>query len=89
MADLKQETEIYNIVRKILAETLKADEEKITLATRIINDLGAESIEIVTLLMEFEDTFNQEIPNRDAEKLLTVGDIVKYILEKMNSVGSK
>jgi acyl carrier protein len=76
--DTKTE-EIYNKVKKIIAEVLNIEEEKITPESKIVVDLGAESLDIITLLMEFEDAFNGKIPDEDAEKLVTVNDAVEYI----------
>ncbi|MCI0589308.1 MAG: acyl carrier protein [Planctomycetes bacterium] len=57
--------------------------EKITDATHFVNDLGADSLDTVELVMEFEDEFELSIPDEDAEKIATVGDAVKYIEEKV------
>jgi acyl carrier protein len=57
--------------------------EKITDATHFVNDLGADSLDTVELVMEFEDEFELSIPDEDAEKITTVGDAVKYIEEKV------
>ena len=74
--------EIYERVRKVIAEVLSLDEEKITMDSKIVDDLGAESLDLVTMLMEFEDEFNRKIPDEDAERLMTVKDTVEYITEK-------
>lgn len=74
--------EIYERVRKVIAEVLSLDEEKITMDSKIVDDLGAESLDLVTMLMEFEDEFNRKIPDEDAERLMTVKDTVEYIMEK-------
>ncbi|KAA3596512.1 MAG: acyl carrier protein [Candidatus Scalindua sp. AMX11] len=55
--------------------------EQVTLATSFVNDLGADSLDTVELVMEFEDAFNINIPDEEAEKIQTVGDAVKYIEE--------
>ena len=67
-------------VKQVVAEVFSSDESELTLETKFIDDLGAESLDIITLLMEFEDAFDKRIPEEDAEKLLTVGDAVKYIM---------
>jgi len=54
----------------------------VTPAASFIEDLGADSLDTVELVMAFEEEFNVEVPDEDAEKLLTVGDVVKYIEEK-------
>jgi acyl carrier protein len=74
-----QFNDVYAKVRKVIAEVFKKDESELTLQTRIVDDLGAESLDIITLLMEFEDTFDRKIPDEDVEKLATVGDTVQYI----------
>ena len=74
--------ETYTRVKKVIAEVLSLDEEKITMDSKIVDDLGAESLDLVTMLMEFEDEFNSKIPDEDAERLLTVKDTVEYIMEK-------
>ena len=72
--------EVYAKVTKVIAEVFKKEEKELTLETRIIEDLGAESLDIITLLMEFEDTFDRKIPDEDVEKLVTIGDTVQYIV---------
>ena len=79
------ENEIFEKVKKIIVDVLRIDAEKVTLNSKIIADLGAESLDIITLLMEFEDEFKSKIPDQDAEKLVTVENIVKYIAEKANA----
>ena len=56
-------------------------EEQIAKETSFINDLGADSLDTVELIMEFEDAFDMNIPDEDAEKIRTVGDAIKYIEE--------
>jgi acyl carrier protein len=80
MANDMQFDDVYRKVRKVIAEVLATDEKELNLETKIIDDLGAESLDIITLLMEFEDVFDRKIPDEDAEKLLTVGDAVRYIM---------
>ena len=70
----------FNRVKEVVAEVFNSDESELTLETKFIDDLGAESLDIITLLMEFEDAFDKRIPEEDAEKLVTVGDAVKYIM---------
>lgn len=74
--------EISLKVKKLLAEVLNVEEEKINENSKIVTDLGAESLDIVTLLMEFEDAFDMKIPDEDVEKLITVNDIIEYINQK-------
>jgi acyl carrier protein len=79
MAQMTQE-EVFAKVRKVVAEVFKLEESKISLQTKFMDDLKAESLDIITLLMEFEEAFDKRIPDEDAEKLLSVEDAVKYIM---------
>jgi acyl carrier protein len=79
MAQLTQD-EVFAKVRKVVAEVFKVEESQITLETRFMDDLKAESLDVITLLMEFEEAFDKRIPDEDAEKLLSVEDAVKYIM---------
>ena len=72
--------EVFAKVRKVVAEVFKVEESKILLTTKFMDDLKAESLDIITLLMEFEEAFDKRIPDEDAEKLLSVQDAVKYIM---------
>jgi acyl carrier protein len=65
----------------IVCEQMGATKEKVTEETSFINDLGADSLDTVELVMEFEDEFDINIPDEDAEKIQTVGDAIKYIEE--------
>lgn len=73
---------IFEKVRSIIVEQLDVDEEKVTLTANIQDDLGADSLDIVDLVMSFEEEFDMEIPDDQVENIKTVGDIVKYIEEK-------
>ncbi len=66
-------------VKAILAEQFDVEEEKITADTSIINDLGADSLDVVDLLMSIEDEFEVEVPDEEIENIKTVEDLVKYI----------
>jgi acyl carrier protein len=70
-------------VLNIVCEQLGTSRDKITMDTSFINDLGADSLDTVELVMEFEDEFEISIPDEDAEKIQTVGDAVNYIKSKM------
>jgi acyl carrier protein len=83
MAGNPQFNDVYAKVRKVIGEVFKKDESELTLETRIVDDLGAESLDIITLLMEFEDTFDRKIPDEDVEKLVTIGDTVQYIMNTL------
>ena len=74
-------SDILERVRKIVIEHLDADPEKVTEKAAFIDDLGADSLDIVELVMAFEEEFGVEIPDDAAEKITTVGDAIKYISE--------
>ena len=69
-------------VKKIIAEQLSVDEDEITMEASLIDDLGADSLDIVELIMALEEEFELEIPDSDAEKITSVGDAVEYIKSK-------
>ena len=66
-------------VEKIIAEHLNIDESSISDDSKIVDDLGADSLHIVELVMQVENQYELEIPDEDAETLLTVGDVKQYI----------
>ena len=70
-------------VLNIVCEQLGTSRDKVSRDTSFINDLGADSLDTVELVMEFEDEFEINIPDEDAEKIMTVGDAVKYISGKL------
>lgn len=72
-------------VKDIIAKQLGVDMEKVTPEASFIEDLGADSLDTVELVMAFEEAFNIEIPDEDAEKILKVQDAVKYIDDKSGS----
>jgi acyl carrier protein len=69
-------------VKEIIAKQLGVDGEKVTPEASFVDDLGADSLDTVELVMAFEEAFNVEIPDEDAEKILKVQDAVKYIEDK-------
>ncbi|WP_062105105.1 acyl carrier protein [Bacillus niameyensis] len=69
-------------VTKIIVDRLGAEESKVTLEASFKDDLGADSLDVVELVMELEDEFDMEISDDDAEKIATVGDAVNYIESK-------
>ena len=78
-------SEVADKVKKIIAEHLGIDDmEKITNDAKFIDDLGADSLDTVELVMAFEEEFGSEISDSEAEKILTVGDAVKFIEGKAN-----
>ena len=72
-------------VRDIIEKELGVEREKLSDDASFIEDLGADSLDIVELVMEFEKEFNIDIPDEDAEKLRTVGDAIGYLNQKMAS----
>jgi acyl carrier protein len=70
-------------VKKIITEQLGVDEEDVTPEANFVEDLGADSLDTVELVMAFEEEFGVEIPDEDAEKILTVQQAVDYINEKL------
>ena len=76
--------DISNKVRKIVADHLGIEEIKVTEESSFIDDLGADSLDTVELVMAFEEEFGSEISDNESEKILTVGDAVKFIESKSN-----
>jgi acyl carrier protein len=76
--------EILTKVKKIVADHLGIDEAKVEEESSFIDDLGADSLDTVELVMAFEEEFGSEISDSQAEKILTVGDAVKFIEGKSN-----
>jgi acyl carrier protein len=72
-------------VKDIIEKELGVEREKLTDAASFIEDLGADSLDIVELVMEFEKEFNIDIPDEDAEKLRTVGDAIGYLNQKIGA----
>jgi acyl carrier protein len=66
-------------VKDIIVEQLSVKADQVTPDAKFIEDLGADSLDIVELIMALEEEFGHEIPDEEAEKLLTVGDVIKYI----------
>ena len=79
------EQEIETKVTELVAEHLKVDESQISRDTNFINDLNADSLDIVELVMDLEDAFQTSIPDDQADKIQTVGQAVEYILKNRNS----
>lgn len=74
----------FEKVRDVIVEKLGVDAEKVTLEASFIDDLGADSLDTVELIMQFEEVFDIEIPDEDAETITTVGAAVTYIDAKTN-----
>ena len=77
-------SEYYNKVKEIVIDKLGAEDSKINLEAKFIDDLGADSLDTVELIMQFEEEFNIEIPDEEAEKLLSIGQAIDYISNKLN-----
>jgi len=73
----------FEKVQEIVAEKLGVEKSKITMEASFIDDLGADSLDTVELIMKMEEDFGIEIPDEDAEKLKTVGDVVNYLDSKL------
>ena len=67
-------------VREIVAEQLERDVNEVTNASSLIDDLGADSLDVVELVMKMEEEFGIEIPDEEAEKIKTVNDVIQYIV---------
>jgi acyl carrier protein len=76
------EKSIEEKVKDIIVEQLGVNPDQVTSQASFIEDLGADSLDIVELVMAFEEEFGVEVPDEDAEKLQTVGDVIKYIEDK-------
>ena len=76
-------SDTFNKIKDIVIDKLGVDETKVTSEAKFIDDLGADSLDTVELIMQFEDDFNIEIPDEDAEKILSVGQAEAYISNKV------
>jgi len=74
----------FEKIKKIISEVLNVDVEEITMETTFVDDLGADSLDIFQIIMGLEEEFDIEIPNEEAEKIVTVGDAVEQIKEALN-----
>ena len=75
--------EIFDKVKEIIVEQLGVGEDSVNEESSFIEDLGADSLDIVVLIMAIEEEFDIEIPDTDAEKVVTVGDVVDYIKDNI------
>ena len=73
---------VFDKIKSIIVEQLDADENDVTMDANIQDDLGADSLDVVDLVMSIEESLDIEIPDEDVENIKTVGDIVKYIESK-------
>lgn len=74
----------FEKLKKIIAEVLNVDEEEISMETTFVDDLGADSLDVFQIIMGLEEEFDIEIPNEEAEKIVTVGDTVEQIKSALN-----
>ena len=72
---------VFETVRKLIAEQLEIEEETITMESALIEDLGADSLDVVDLVMSIEDEYGIEVPDEAIENMRTIGDAVKFIEE--------
>jgi acyl carrier protein len=79
----KQASAVYNRVRQIFVEQLGVKKEKVTLQARVVEDLGADSLDCVELVMALEEEFDIAIPDEQAEKLKRVGQVVNYVTTRL------
>ena len=73
------DNELFEKVKGIIVDQLGVNEENVTMEATFVDDLAADSLDIVELIMALEEEFDTEIPDADAEKIVTVGDVVDYI----------
>lgn len=74
----------FEKIREIIVEQLGVDESAVTMETSLMKDLEADSLDAVEIIMAIEDEYEIEVPDEDAEKFHNVGDIVRYVEEKIN-----
>ena len=75
--------EVFGKIKEIIVELLDVEEDKITMAARFREDLEADSLDLVELIMEFEERFGGEISDEDAQTITTVGEAVEYVKTRM------
>ena len=76
------EEEIFEKLKEIIVEQLGVDDNLVTMDATFVEDLSADSLDIVELVMDIEDKFEIDIPDSDAEKIVTVSDVVEYVKSK-------
>ena len=77
-------SDTFENVKAVIAEELEVAEEQIEMSSLIVDDLGADSLDVVELIMRLEEKFDVEIPDEEAEKIQTVGDAVNYIETRLS-----
>lgn len=75
---------IFNDLKEIIVEQLAVDPEEVTIEASFVEDLNADSLDLVELIMEIEEKFGIQVPDEVAEKIVTVNDAVEYIQEQKN-----
>lgn len=75
------ENEVFEKLKGIVVDQLGVEEDSVKMEATFVDDLAADSLDIVELVMSVEEEFEMEIPDTDAEKIVTVGDVVQYIVE--------
>lgn len=83
MSEIKNLEEVLAKMKKLVVEKLGVEEDKIAPEKKFIDDLNADSLDIVELIMGIEEEFGVDIPDEDAEKLVTVGDAINYVKGKL------
>ena len=85
---MSTEESVEEKVKEIIVKQMGANKDQVTPDTSFINDLGADSLDTVELVMELEDAFDVSIPDEDAEKIQTVGDAINYVKEHKKNDGA-
>ncbi len=80
---MSKEQEVFEQIKAIIVELLGVDEAQVTMEARFREDLEADSLDLVELIMALEDKFGAEISDEDAQSITTVGEAVKYIVERL------
>ncbi|MCD5405491.1 MAG: acyl carrier protein [Desulfotomaculum sp.] len=75
--------DIFERMQRIIVEQLDIEKDQVTLNSSFVDDLGADSLDIVELVMAMEEEFDMQIPDEEAERIRTVGDAVKFVQQKM------
>ena len=88
MSEQISEKQVFEKVQAIIVELLGVDAAKVTSEARFREDLEADSLDLVELIMAFEEEFSEEIPDEDAQKITTVGGAVSYIMERAKAKGA-
>jgi len=83
MADVKEKPNVAEKIKQIVADQLGVDEAEVTPAASFVDDLGADSLDTVELVMALEEAFEIEIPDEDGEKIRTVQDAITYVEKKL------